>query len=173
MTIPARPGVPYADPVRVSAKADYAIRAVVELAACGAASTQPMKGDAISAAQQIPMKFCENILSELRAAGVVASRRGAEGGYWLAMDPATVHLADIVRIVEGPLAAVRGVRPDEADFEGSAAPLREVWVAARAALRRVLDVVTVADVVAGTLPAGVAALLSDEAAWRPMPVLGE
>lgn len=165
--------MPYAEPVRVSAKADYAIRAVVEMAARGAASTQPVKGDAISTAQHIPMKFCENILSELRAAGVVASRRGADGGYWLAMDPAAVHLADIIRVVEGPLAAVRGVRPTDAEFEGSAVPLRDVWVATRAALRRVLDQVTVADVVAGALPAGVRDLLTDEGAWAAVAVPGE
>jgi Rrf2 family protein len=96
---------------------------------------------------------------------VVASRRGADGGYWLAADPARVTLGDIVRVVDGPLAAVRGVRPDVAEFEGSAAPLREVWVALRASLRRVLDTVTVADVVEGALPAAVGELLSDEGAW--------
>ncbi len=159
--------------MRISAKVDYAIRAVVELAARGAGPNSPMKGDAISQAQEIPMKFCENILSELRAAGVVASRRGAEGGYWLAMAPDTVHLADIVRIVEGPLAAIRGVRPTEAEFSGSAVPLQQVWVATRAALRRVLDCVTIADVVAGQLPAGVAALLEDDGAWDTVDVLGE
>lgn len=161
--------------VRVSAKADYAIRAVVELASRHSASgdLRPVKGDAIASSQKIPMKFCENILAELRAAGVVASRRGSDGGYWLAMDPATVHLADIIRVVEGPLAAVRGERPDQAEFEGSAWPLRDVWVATRAAMRRVLDRVTVADVVAGTLPAEVAELLRDEGAWTAVAVLGE
>ncbi|MEY2755677.1 MAG: RrF2 family transcriptional regulator [Ilumatobacteraceae bacterium] len=151
--------------MRVSAKADYAVRAVVELASRGATSEQPMKGDAVGRAQTIPTKFCENILAELRAAGVVASRRGADGGYWLAADPARVTLGDIVRVVDGPLAAVRGVRPDVAEFEGSAAPLRDVWVALRASLRRVLDTVTVADVVAGALPASVGELLGDEGAW--------
>ena len=159
--------------MRISAKVDYAIRAVVELAARRAGPESPMKGDAISQAQDIPMKFCENILSELRGAGVVASRRGAEGGYWLAMAPDAVHLADIVRIVEGPLAAIRGVRPTEAEFIGSAVPLQQVWVATRAALRRVLDQVTVADVVAGQLPADVASLLDDEGAWDTVDVLGE
>lgn len=161
--------------MRVSAKADYAIRAVVELASrhAAAGATLPVKGDSIASAQQIPMKFCENILAELRTAGVVASRRGADGGYWLAMPAASVHLADIIRVVEGPLAAVRGERPDVAAFSGSAAPLRDVWVATRAAMRRVLDQVTVADVVAGELPADVAALLDDEGAWAAVAVLGE
>ncbi|MDO9175529.1 MAG: Rrf2 family transcriptional regulator, partial [Actinomycetota bacterium] len=147
--------------MRVTAKADYAIRAVVELAArhMEVGPARPMKGDAIAAAQQIPMKFCENILSELRAAGVVESRRGADGGYWLAREPNTVRLGDIIRIVEGPLAAIRGERPTDVDFVGTSAAMRDVWVAARAALRSVLDAVTAADVVAGTLPAAVAALL--------------
>ena len=159
--------------MRISAKGDYAIRAVVELAARHAADgdLRPVKGESIATAQDIPMKFCENILSELRAAGVVHSRRGAEGGYWLALPPEQVHLADIVRIIEGPLAAVRGVRPTEAEFEGSATPMREVWVATRAALRRVLDVVTVADVVAGSLPDLVGTLLQDPGAWETAPAL--
>ena len=151
--------------MRVSAKADYAVRAVVELAAGGATSERPMKGDAVGRAQSIPTKFCENILAELRAAGVVSSRRGADGGYWLAVDAARVTLGDIVRVVDGPLAAVRGVRPDAAEFEGSAVPLRDVWVALRASLRSVLDTVTVADVVSGVLPTAVGALLADERAW--------
>jgi Rrf2 family protein len=157
--------------MRVSAKADYAIRAVVELGARFPAEGQPMpmKGDAIASAQQIPMKFCENILSELRAAGVVDSRRGTDGGYWLAVDPATVKLGDIIRIVEGPLAAVRGDSPTEVEFAGTSAAMREVWVAVRASLRRVLDVVTVADVVGGVLPAEVRALLDDEGAWEVVP----
>lgn len=125
-----------------------------------------MKGDAIATAQHIPMKFCENILSELRAAGVVESRRGTDGGYWLAVDPATVKLGDIIRIVEGPLAAIRGDSPTEVAFEGTSAAMREVWVAVRASLRRVLDVVTVADVVGRALPAEVLALLDDEGAWE-------
>lgn len=158
--------------MRVTAKADYAIRAVVELAArhMEVGPARPMKGDAIAAAQQIPMKFCENILSELRAAGVVESRRGADGGYWLAREPNTVRLGDIIRIVEGPLAAIRGERPTDVDFVGTSAAMRDVWVAARAALRSVLDAVTAADVVAGTLPAAVAALLDDPSAWETVRV---
>ena len=154
--------------MRVSAKVDYAVRAVVELASRHAADGEPrpVKGDAIASAQHIPVKFCENILAELRAAGIVASRRGSDGGYWLAVDPATVVVADLVRVVEGPLAAVRGVRPSEVEFEGSAAPLRDLWVATRASLRRVLDKVTIADLVAGELPPEVARLLDDEGAWQ-------
>jgi Rrf2 family protein len=153
--------------MRVTAKADYAIRAVVELGAqyASGGAAHPMKGEAIAAAQQIPMKFCEGILSELRAAGVVQSRRGSDGGYWLAMQPEAIRLGDIIRIVEGPLAAVRGERPTDVQFVGASEPMRDVWVAVRASLRRVLDVVTVADVVGGTLPTDVAALLNDPGAW--------
>lgn len=160
--------------MRVTAKADYAIRAVVELGAARVAGEppRPMKGEAIAAAQQIPMKYCENILAELRAAGVVHSRRGADGGYWLARDPADVRLGDIIRIVEGPLAAVRGERPTDVEFAGTSAAMRDVWVAVRASLRRVLDVVTVADVVVGELPSPVRSLLDDPAAWDAV-VVGE
>jgi Rrf2 family protein len=131
----------YGGAMRVTAKADYAIRAVVELGArhLGVGPGQPLMGEA----------FCENILSELREAGVVESRRGADGGYWLAREPATIRLGDIIRIVEGPLAAVRGERPTEVEFTGSSAAMQGVWVAVRAALRGVLDTVTVADVVTG------------------------
>lgn len=158
--------------MRVTAKADYAIRAVVELGARHAVAgpAQPMKGEAIAAAQQIPMKFCENILSELRAAGVVESRRGADGGYWLARDPNTVRLGDIIRIVDGPLAAIRGARPTDVEFVGSSAAMRDVWVAVRASLRAVLDSVTVADVAAGTLPVAVSALLDEPGAWETVRV---
>ena len=150
--------------MRVSAKVDYAIRALVELAttADGAA----IKGEAIATAQQIPLKFCENILAELRVGGMVASRRGAEGGYWLARPADEITLAHIVRMVEGPLAAVRGVQPHEAEFPGAAGPLRDVWVAVRASLRRVLDHVTIADVAVGPLPAVVGELLADPDAWE-------
>jgi len=154
--------------MRVSAKADYAIRATVELGAhhVRGGPVQPVKGEVISIAQQIPMKYCEAILSQLRLGGVVMSRRGADGGYWLARDPAEIRLGDLIRIVEGPLAAVRGERPTDVTFMGASEPMRDVWVAVRASLRRVLDVVTVADVVAGVLPREVAALLDDPDAWH-------
>src|SRR2546421_8601055 len=114
-----------------------------------------MKGDRIAAAQGIPMKFLENILSELRRSGLVGSRRGAEGGYWLARAPQAITIADIIRAVEGPLANVQGVRPEALEFDGSAEPLRRMWVCVRASLRSVLEHVTLADLVAGRLPANV------------------
>src|SRR3954470_1687647 len=96
--------------MRVSAKVDYAVRAMTELATQEAG--RPVKGDQLAAAQHIPTKFLENILGELRASGLVASQRGAEGGYWLAQPADKISVADIIRAVEGPLANVRGVRPD-------------------------------------------------------------
>jgi Rrf2 family protein len=150
--------------VRVSAKADYAIRAAVELAAAGEG---PLKGERIAQAQQIPPNFLENILSDLRNAGLVSSRRGAEGGYWLARPAAEISLADVIRAVDGPLANVRGVRSEQVEYSGSAERLRDVWVAVRASLRSVLERVTLADLAAGELPESVHALASDPDAWAP------
>ena len=148
--------------MKVSAKADYAVRAAVELAASGEG---PIKGDRLATAQQIPPNFLENILSDLRNAGLVASRRGADGGYWLARPADAISLADVIRAVDGPLAAVRGQRSEQVSYEGSAASLRDVWVAVRASLRNVLERVTLADVAAGRLPPEVQALADDPDAW--------
>ena len=150
--------------MRVSAKADYAIRATVELAAAGAG---PVKGDRIAQAQEIPPNFLENILVDLRNAGLVASKRGAEGGYWLARPADEITLADVIRAVDGPLANVRGVRSELVTYQGSAERLREVWVAVRASLRAVLEHVTVADLARGELPPSVAELSADPDAWAP------
>jgi Rrf2 family protein len=138
--------------MRVSAKADYAVRAMVELAASGSSSERPAKGEIVAAAQKIPMRFLENILGELRVHGLVQSRRGAEGGYWLARPPDDVTLAEIIRAVEGPLATVRGEAADELEYLGGSQPLREVWLALRANIRQVLESVTLTDVVDGSLP---------------------
>jgi Rrf2 family protein len=150
--------------VRVSAKADYAIRSMVELAAAGEG---PVKADRISQAQEIPVKFLENIMSDLRNAGLVRSRRGMDGGYWLARGAAEITLADVMRAVEGPLANVRGRPPEEVAYSGSAEPLGDVWIAVRASLRRVLETVTLADVASGELPPEVAILARDSDAWLP------
>jgi len=150
--------------VRVSAKADYAIRAMVELAA---ADGGPLKAERIAQAQSIPIKFLENIMSDLRNAGLVRSQRGSEGGYWLARGAGEIDLAQVIRAVDGPLANVRGLRSEAVEYEGSAAPLREVWVAVRASLRGVLEAVTLADVARGELPPSVAALAADRDAWLP------
>lgn len=149
--------------MRVSAKVDYAIRAMGELAAA-AGGGKPVKGDRIATAQEIPVKFLENILLDLRHAGLVASQRGVEGGYWLARPAAEITLADVIRAVEGPLASVRGMRPGTIVYQGTAAPLGDVWIALRAALRGVLESVTLADLASGSLPAHVRALAADPAA---------
>jgi Rrf2 family protein len=148
--------------MHVSAKADYAVRAAVELAAAGAG---PVKGDRIAEAQQIPLRFLENILSDLRHAGYVQSQRGADGGYWLAKPAETITLADIIRAVDGPLANVRGARPESVEYGGSAGRLVEVWIAVRVSLRAVLERVTLADLVAGVLPPEVKELTADADAW--------
>jgi Rrf2 family protein len=150
--------------VRVSAKADYAIRAAVELAAAG---DGPVKGEQLAQAQEIPPNFLENIMADLRNAGLVTSRRGAEGGYWLARPAAEIALADVIRAVDGPLANVRGVRSEQVAYHGSAEPLRDVWIAVRASLRSVLEHVTIADVAQGKLPASIRALARDPEAWAP------
>jgi Rrf2 family protein len=151
--------------VRVSAKADYAVRAALELAAAEG-SGRPLKGERIAQAQAIPLRFLENILVELRHAGVVKSQRGAEGGYWLARPAAEISLAEVLRAVEGPLANVRGIFPQDVEYEGAAEHLREVWVAVRANLRAVLEAVTLAEVVRGELPEAIGTLTSDPEAWR-------
>ena len=151
--------------MRISAKADYALRAALELAA--AEGRGPMKGEQISHAQEIPVKFLENILLELRHHGLVQSQRGADGGYWLARPADEITLAEVIRVVEGPLANVRGERPDGLDYVGPAERLRDVWIALRANLRAVLETVTLADVAGGTLPEEIAALSSDPEAWQP------
>jgi len=148
--------------MRVSAKVDYAVRAGAELAA---APEGPVKGERIAQAQEIPLKFLENILLDLKHAGIVQSQRGVEGGYWLARPADEISLADVIRAVEGPIANVRGQRSEEVEYGGAAAPLREVWVAVRANLRAVLESVTLADLAAGRLPDEVAAIAADPDAW--------
>jgi len=150
--------------MRISAKADYAVRAATELAA---AKEGPTKGDVIARSQDIPLRFLENILGDMRQSGLVRSQRGAEGGYWLAKSPVEISLADVIRAVEGPLANVRGVRPEELSYDGAAASLRDVFVALRANIRAVLEDVTLADVAADELPDRVRELVRDPEAWSP------
>lgn len=149
--------------MRVSAKADYAVRAAAELAL--AEGEGPVKGERIAQAQGIPIKFLENILLELRHAGLVQSQRGAEGGYWLARPADEITLAEVIRAVEGHLANVRGARPETVEYEGAAGRLREVWIAVRANLRAVLESVTLGDLARGSLPEEVTSLTRDPDAW--------
>jgi Rrf2 family protein len=150
--------------MRVSAKVDYALRACAELAAAGQG---PVKGERLAQAQEIPLKVLENILLDLKHAGLVQSQRGAEGGYWLSLPPEEISLADVIRAVEGPIANVRGLRAEQVEYGGPAAPLREVWVAVRANLRSVLETVTLADLAGDRLPDEVAAIAADPGAWLP------
>ena len=144
--------------MRVSAKVDYAVRALAELAAAG---STPVKGEAVAAAQEMPLRFTENILGELRRAGVVSSQRGAEGGYWLRVPAESITIADVIRYVEGPLADVRGEPAEEVSYGGAAVALQDVWIATRATLRTVLETTTIADVAGGNLPEVVRRLAGD------------
>ena len=136
--------------MRVSAKVDYALRATTELAAAQLSGDEPgpIKGERVATAQEIPLNFLENILLELRRSGIVASQRGAEGGYWLAKPAAEVTVADVIRAVEGPIATVRGSRPEDVAYTGAATALREVWIELRTSMRGVLETTTLADLVA-------------------------
>jgi Rrf2 family protein len=151
--------------VRISAKADYAVRAAAELAV--ATDRGPIRAEEIATAQQIPLNFLLNILGDLKLGRIVQSHRGSHGGYRLARPPEKITLAEIIRAVEGPLANVHEVRPEELQYAAPAEALRDVWVAVRASLRRVLESVTVADLIKGTLPRGVRGLLRDVDAWEP------
>ncbi len=148
--------------MRISAKADYAVRAALELAAAG---DGPLKGELIAEAQGIPLKFLENILQELRHAGLVRSQRGPEGGYRLGRPASEIALGEVIRAVDGPLASVRGEAPEDLSYSGAADSLQTVWVALRANLRGVLDEVTLGQVAAGKLPAAVEKLTREPDAW--------
>lgn len=150
--------------VQVTAKVDYAVRAMVELAA---ADGGPIKGEAIATAQGVPFRFLENILLELRHARLVRSQRGSEGGYRLARPAETITIADVIRTVDGPIASIRSERPDELSYAGSAASLQDVWVALRANMRAVLESVTLADVARGELPAEILRLTEEPGVWEP------
>jgi Rrf2 family protein len=151
--------------MRVSAKADYAVRAAAELAAAG--TEEPIKGERLAEAQDIPLQFLEHILLELKHVGIVRARRGAKGGYWLARPADEVTIADVVRAVEGPIAHVQSAPPESIEYRGNAEHLQEVWIAVRASLRAVLEHVTLADLVSGELPTEVGELAAEPDAWAP------
>lgn len=149
--------------MHIPAKVDYGVRALLSLAAAGV----PQTADSLAADQGLPPRFLGAILADLRRAGVVASQRGAEGGYRLARPADQISVADVIRALDGPLAEVRGYRPELTSYTGAAEHLQQVWVAVRASLREVLEHVTLADVVAGTLSETVVRLTSDPDAWEP------
>jgi Rrf2 family protein len=152
--------------MRLSARVDYALRAMAELAAAeDPRSSGPMTAEQVATAQGIPSKFLESILLQLRRAGLVQAQRGPEGGYWLARPAAEISLAGVIRAIDGPLANVRGQRPEDLGYQGAAAALQEVWIALRASEREILDLVSIADVAAGSLPDRVRELAADPRAW--------
>lgn len=148
--------------MRVSAKADYAVRAAAELAA---ADEGPVKGERLADSQDIPLQFLEHILLELKHSGIVRARRGAKGGYWLARPADDITIAEIIRAVEGPIANVQSAPPESITYRGNAEHLQEVWIAVRASLRSVLESVTLSDLVSGDLPPVVEHLSGSPDAW--------
>ena len=146
----------------ISAKVDYAVRAMCAVAAVG---DQAVTAESLATAQGLPPKFLESILNDLRRAGLLRSQRGADGGYRLARAAKDITVADIIRPLDGPLAEVRGLRPEAASYEGAAEHLQQVWIAVRSSLRSVLEKVTLADLVAGTLPRSVVQLTEKPEAW--------
>ena len=149
--------------MRVTARVDYAVRAGRELALDHPAT---LSAEAIAGRQQLPLPFTKQILARMRRAGIVVAQRGGEGGYRLGPPPGDVSVADIVRAVEGPLADVRGEPPEDLAYPGDGEVLRTLWIATRASLRSVLEEVTLADLAAGRLPAGVGALTEQSGAWE-------
>jgi Rrf2 family protein len=148
--------------VQISAQVDYALRALLTLAA---SDGRPVKGESLATAQDLPLGFLENIMGGLRRAGLVVSYRGADGGYRLGRPANEITVGMVIRATGGPLANIRGRRPEEISYQGAARHLQDVWIAARATLRRVLDEVTIADIVSGTLPKAVTELSGDPGAW--------
>jgi Rrf2 family protein len=147
--------------MRISAKADYAVRAAMGLALVDG----PAKAEHIAHRHGIPLKFLEKILFDLRHAGLVATRRGPEGGYWLARDAAEITVADVLRAVDGPLADVHGLAPEDVEYEEGFAALQKVWVAVRTNLRSVLEAITIADLAGGTLPPAIERLTLEPESW--------
>ncbi len=149
--------------MRISAKADYAVRAALELAA--SPDGKPVKGTKLAGAQGIPLQFLEHILLDLKRAGLIKTKRGANGGYWLAEPAGTVTVADVIRAVEGPLANIQDLSPEETRYEGVAERLRDVWIAVRQNLRDVLEHVTLEELATGKLPEVVTSLVDEPEAW--------
>jgi Rrf2 family protein len=149
--------------VHISSKADYAVRAVLVLSTVS--DGRPMKAEAVAEAQQLPLRYTENILVELRRAGIVRSMRGAEGGFLLDRPASEVTVAEVIRAVDGALAEVRGMPPEDMDYDGVAVRLQDVWVATRTALRSVLETTTIGDIASGHLPEHVTELAAEPESW--------
>jgi Rrf2 family protein len=150
--------------VHVTARSDYAVRALAELASSTVTGYRTV--DELADAQRLPVKFLEGILTQLRRSGLLESRRGATGGFRLARPATDISVADVMRAVDGPLAAVRGLRPEDTAYDGAAMSLPLVWIAMRAAVRDVLESVSLADVASGQLPDSIQALTRSDEAWH-------
>ncbi|MEU0227143.1 Rrf2 family transcriptional regulator [Streptomyces sp. NPDC006284] len=149
--------------MRISARADYAVRAALQLAA--SRDDAPLKAEAIADTQNIPHKFLESILNDMRRGGLVLSQRGGNGGYRLSRPAESISIADVIRTVDGPLVSVRGVRPPELSYTGPAESLLPLWIALRSNVREILEGVSLADVASSNLPADVSALTKAPSAW--------
>lgn len=148
--------------MQIPAKVDYGLRALLELTARG----QPVSAETVAGAQGLPPKFLVSILSELKRAGLITTRRGTDGGYQLGRPPGEITVADVIRALDGPLAEVRGLRPEDTAYQGTAAHLQQLWIATRASLRNVLEHVTLDDIATGKLPTQVTRLVADPDAWH-------
>lgn len=151
--------------MRISAKADYALRALIEIA--GRSDAKPVSAEELGKAQEIPHGFLQAILADLRRSGIVMSQRGQAGGWRMARDAAEVTVADVIRAVDGPLVSVYGLRPEAVRYTGSAKVLQYVWIAARSSLRDVFEAVTIEALATGSLPEDVEARTRDVDAWQP------
>jgi len=149
--------------LNITAKVDYAMRALLEMAE----QDRPTSGEALAERQKISPRFLFSILGDLRRAGLITNQRGPDGGYRLAARPEDITPADVIRALDGPLAEVRNLSPEAAHYSGSAQYLQHLWVATRASLRSVLDVVTLSDLLKGDFPPSVAGLLESPSAWQP------
>lgn len=149
--------------MHVSARSDYAVRALIVLVREGGG---PCTADFMAKRQDIPSKFLNAVLRDLKKAALIGSQRGMDGGYYMVREPKDIAVADIMRAVEGQLADVRGIRPENLSYVGEAEPLQEVWIAARAAMRSVLDHTTLADLTTGNLPDVVKQLAISDEAWN-------
>ena len=148
--------------MEISAKSDYAVRALLELAS---KAPNLVKIDVVVGDQQLPRKFVEAILGDLRRAGIVRSMRGADGGYALARPASEISIGSVIRAVDGPLAEVRGLRPDEMNYTGLAEHLPGLWIAVRAALRKVLDETSLQQLLTGKMPTHVRKMIEDPSSW--------
>lgn len=153
--------------MHISAKSDYALRALIVITQSAASDGGPIPAEAMATAQEIPQNFLLAILADLRRSGIVRSRRGQGGGWHLARDAREITVADVIRAVDGPLVSVHGMRPESVTYRDSATVLQPVWIAARSSLREVLESVSLADLAAADLPQAVLTRSADDAAWEP------